>query len=147
MDLGTGKTSPSNLDLDVKTLLAPPKSLTMSKEESQLEVEGTLFMSLDGKHLLASNLTGEDVEWEQYTLTVFEKKSKKRLGEFKSHLSTVPFVVQDSQIVFTTGAFTRRVGEKLVKQPLKLRAVNLNDGQETWSHEIRDTEYRGPLPP
>ena len=35
----------------------------------------------------------------------------------------------------------------LVDEPLKIRAVDLQTGQELWNWQVRDTTYRGPFPP
>jgi len=101
------------------------------------------FLSADGRHVLVSTPTGNDTDWERYTLTVYERGTGKRLGEFKSHVSTVPFFVTDSRVVFETGPYTRQS----VEEPPKIRAVDLTSGKEVWSKEVRDPEYRGPFPP
>jgi len=105
------------------------------------------FLSADGRHVLVSTPTGNDTDWDRYTLTVYERGTGKRVGEFKSHLSVVPFFVTDSRVVLETGPYSRQAEEALVEEPPKIRAVDLQTGKEVWSKEVRDPEFRGPFPP
>jgi hypothetical protein len=51
--------------------------------------------------------------------------------------------VNDSVIVFETTPYVANGKE----EPAKLRGVDLRTGRETWSVEVREVEYRGPMPP
>jgi len=110
-------------------------------------VKGAQFLSADGRHVLASQRTGDERQWDKYTLTVYERGTGNRLGSFRSHLATVPFVVQGARAVFETGPFSRRVGEGVVSDPPKLHSVDLETGKEVWSRAVGETNYRGPSPP
>jgi hypothetical protein len=69
------------------------------------------------------------------------------VGELRSHFSHVPFLVTGSAVVFETPAFSRQTEAGLVKEPPKIRAVELETAREVWSREVRDTTYSGPIPP
>src|SRR5262249_1769751 len=105
------------------------------------------FLSTDGRHVLVSKRTGDESVWDKYTLTIFDRGTKQRVGGFKPHVSHVPFTVLDSRVIFETGPYARRTRTGVVEEPLKLRAVDLQSGNELWSRQVRDTTYRGPFPP
>lgn len=102
------------------------------------------YVSADGLHVVVSQRVANDTTWNKYRWTVHELASGQRLGELQMHLSIAPFLVRNSQIVFTTTPFVHR---DLGEQPAKLRAFDLATGREAWGVELRDLEYRGPLPP
>ncbi len=107
----------------------------------------TQVLSADGQHIMVSNRTADDRVWEKYTLTLYERGTGKRLGEFKSHLSMVPFFVTGTSVVFETGAYVRKAEAGLIEEPLKIRAIDLETGHEIWSRQVRDTAYHGSYPP
>jgi hypothetical protein len=142
--LATGKTAPvDGADIAIHS---GPRAQDVPAGARLPGVEGDQFLSADGRHILASE-SDDDAEWDKYALSIHERASGKKPGEFKSHLPFVPFFVVDSLVVFETEAYSRRVGKTLVEEPLKLRAVDLTTGKEAWSRVVRDTKYRGPYPP
>ncbi len=124
------------------------KSFMLPLDERLPAQPGAQFFSADGRHFLVSARNADDRVWAKYTLTIYDRASRARVGEFRSHVSQVPFFVADARVVFVTPPFSRlEPSGQLVEQPLKIRAVDLGTGQEFWSHEVRDTKYRGPIPP
>jgi hypothetical protein len=104
------------------------------------------YLSADGRHVLVSERVGDSRVWDRFRLTIVERASGQRVGEFKSHLAHVPFFVNGAQVVYETGPYSRRVGNDVITEPLKLRATDLQTGQELWNRPIRDTAIRNPPP-
>ncbi len=106
---------------------------------------GRQFVSVDGRHVLVSDQVADDRTFDKYRWVVYTREGS-RLGELSSFVSYSPFGVTGSLLLFSTPPNARRVGEDIRSEPLLLRAVDLRSGAELWSHAIRDTKYRGPLP-
>lgn len=104
-------------------------------------------ISIDGSHTVKSTLVGNDSVWDKYQWTIIDNETGKEIGHLRSHLSQSAFVVVDSLIIFETGPFVRNIKSKLFGEPLMLRAVDLNSGDQVWSRPVRDTAFRGPFPP
>jgi hypothetical protein len=134
--MSTGESEPLNRLL-MEEHLAP----------EQPNISDRQFPSADGQNILVSTQTSDDEELEKYTLTVYERETKARLGEFKSHVSLVPFFVWRSLVIYESSPYVQRTGDGVREQPRKIRAIDLKAGKEIWSVEIRDAKYRGPFPP
>ena len=140
MDLTTGAVSPAAADL-----AAHPSVRRWSLEANE-KISGagaTQYESADGRHILASEQIADDKTWAKYRWTIFERSTNKRVGQFQTHLAFTPFVVRDSMLIYETTPYIR--GKSA--EPAKLRGVSLATGQETWSVEVRELEFRGPFPP
>lgn len=145
LDLSTGATSSVNgVGL---ALLHDIRQPVLNVTERLAGLPENQFLSADGRHILVSERVGDDRVWEKYKLTIYERDTGERVGEFRSHLSMAPFFVTDSSVIYETGAYVRRTGTQMTEEPLKIRAVDLNSGRELWSREVRDTAYHGPFPP
>jgi len=107
----------------------------------------TRRLSADGRHTAAAVRVADDRTWDKYRWTLFDNKTGKEIGEISSHLAQAPFMVVDSVVVFETAPYSRRVDQRVEDEPLKVRAVDLKSHRELWSRPVRDTAYRGPLPP
>jgi hypothetical protein len=105
------------------------------------------LLSADGRHVLVSEVAGDQQAWEKYRLTVYRRDMGERVGEFRSHLAMMPFFVTGSIVIFETGPYVRATQAGEVAEPLKIRAVDLRTGSEVWSREVRDTAFRGSFPP
>jgi hypothetical protein len=117
-------------------LLAPGQRVSKAGAARQFE-------SADGRHVLASERTGDDLTWDKYRWTVFERATQRQVGEMRTHVSFAPFVVSDSTLIYETTPFTRGKDE----EPAKLRAVSLTNGAPVWAVEVREIAFRGPFPP
>jgi hypothetical protein len=104
-------------------------------------------LSIDGRYTLKSKRIADDRTWEKYEWTIVNSESNEEVGKLKSHLSQSTFVVIDSLIIFETGAYIRRTQSGMVDEPLMVRAVDLKTGKRLWARPVRDTKYRGTLPP
>lgn len=101
-------------------------------------------VSADGRHLLASRRASDGRTWEW---AVYSLESGAKVAAPRHDTPGARFFVAGSRLVHETQVTGRMVGGQLVVEPGKLRAVDLETGSEVWSRAIRDTEYRGPLPP
>jgi hypothetical protein len=109
--------------------------------------DGTGFRSLsaDERHLLASRRDpsdGRTWQWRVYSL-----ETGARLAELRNEEPGARFLVAGSRLLHETNPTSRSVGSQVRVEPGRLRAVELEAGTEVWSHEIRDTRYRGSYPP
>jgi outer membrane protein assembly factor BamB len=110
-------------------------------------VEGTQYLSADGRHVLVSQATGDDADRDKYTLSIHDRDTGNLVGRFKSHVPVLPFFVDGSRVIVETRPYERQTGAGVESQPRSLRAIDLNSGRELWSQPIRDSLYRGPTPP
>jgi hypothetical protein len=146
LDLDTGAMTPG-VAPEPEARGLDENAMLLAADERVPGLPPTQFLSADGRHVLTSERIGDDRVWEKYLLTISERETGQRVGSFRSHLSTVSFFVTDSQVVYETGPYSRRSKSGVVEEPLKIRAVDLRNGQEAWSQEVRDTTFRGPFPP
>ncbi|HEY7213073.1 MAG TPA: hypothetical protein VIC28_00515 [Thermoanaerobaculia bacterium] len=105
-----------------------------------------LFASADGRYVLASRRVEEITSPAPYLWTISDAETGAVLGTLRSPVSMSPFTVAGTRLVHVAPITSRREGSKLTDQPLRLRAVDLATGQELWTREIRDTNFRGPFP-
>ena len=128
----------------IKAVPTPRKSQPELQGSAKLAgIAGRHFFSADSRHLLASEpLTDRwGYRWQLFT------PDGTPLGEVTSLTAYAPFFVAGSVVVYIVQPEMHRVGDKFVVNPLMLRAVDLYTGEEAWIREIRDTTYRGPIPP
>jgi hypothetical protein len=102
-------------------------------------------VSADKRHLLASRRDASDSrtwEWAVYSLETGAK-----VAELRHDTPAAWFFLSGSRLIHETNVTSRLVENRVVVEPGKLRAVDLETGTEVWSHAVRDTQYRGPYPP
>lgn len=144
LDLSSGATTPITA-LDV---LPPLPSLLLLPPEQRLKgLPAEQYASVDGRHVLVSEKGKDDAVWDRYTLSIYDRDTGKKLGQFKSHLAAVQFYVSNKLVTYETGPFTRRLDDQLKEEPRKVRLVDLQTSEERWSRPVRDTVLRGPFPP
>ncbi|WP_062542021.1 WD40/YVTN/BNR-like repeat-containing protein [Rufibacter tibetensis] len=146
LKLSNGETTPIDQPAELNNL----NSLKNKASFSSKLISGSSspqFISADGLHILVSQPTNNNAVSGRYTLRIYERDSKKQLGEFKSPFPFVNFIVKDNIVIYQTQPYTIRTKEGLKKEPLKVRALDLKTSKELWSQEVRDTTYRGPMPP
>lgn len=108
--------------------------------------DGRRFRAAGGLETLVSREDPGAPYWDRYEWTVFSDDGK-ILGRTRSHMSYSPFVVLEGMLLFVTQPLSRRTDDQgLISQPLMLRAIDLESGQEAWARELRDTRYQGPYP-
>jgi hypothetical protein len=154
VDLSSGTVTPTEARPMPAEPGPPPVSAGDSTPASDLEQAATLpgvpqpqFLSADGRHVLSSQRVADDPEWDKYLWTIFERESRKPIGQFHTHLRYAPFFVVDTQVIYQTPPYARRRNRRMVQEPLQIRAVDLSTGVPVWSQPVRDTVDRQPPPP
>jgi hypothetical protein len=123
-----------------------PRSNQLPAPERVASLPTPQYLSADGRHVLVSERVGDARVFERYRLTIFDRATQQRIGAISSHLAQVAFVVNGSQMIYETGPYSRRVGNDVVSEPLKVRSVDLATGKEIWNRPVRDTVVRTPPP-
>jgi len=145
INLSTKATSTINVQQIPASLT--PVSPYLSGNNRLAGVPERQFISANGNHVLGSKRIESDSVWSKYQWIIYDHVTGNRIAVIKNHLSYSPYFVNDGQIIFETGSYIRRIDNVLVKKPLKIMSVDLQNGRELWSWPIRDTRYRGPFPP
>lgn len=101
--------------------------------------------SVDQKHLLVTQRTAPGT-WNEYTWRIYSLDSGEWLGNVQHHVSNSKFIIRGTLLLHDVNAYGRRQDNQWVETPRHIRAVLLN-GNEVWSRPIRDTTYRGQVPP
>ena len=141
MNLRSGAMAPVEpQDVPAALLARPPEAEAAAADSSQR-------LSADGRHTLRSEQVADDREWEKYRWSIIDNESGEEVGQLSSYLSQSPFVLVGSRIIFETGPYTRLIDSIMVEQPLVIQMVDLETGEQVWSRPVRDTTYRGALPP
>jgi hypothetical protein len=108
----------------------------------------TQYLSADGKHIIVSEMTGNDNDLNKYRWTIYPAASKESIGVIAAPFPTAPFFISGSTIIYQSRPYmVRDQGDKMVRSPLKLIAIDLRSGGKLWEHAVLDSEYYGPFPP
>jgi len=143
LDLGSGATHA----VLAKSAIQAPGSLRELLGADRLDgVAGRQFLSVDGRHVLASSRLEKPKPLATYRWKLYERSSGQLLGGFVHSASAAPFMVIGKQVIFEARA-TLRAGEGAWQAtPLELRAINLLSGTPIWKVAVRDTSFQGPFP-
>jgi len=112
--------------------------------------KGTIVTSpsADGLMVAAIRPAGADAVGRQnYLWSIYSLDSEAKVAEIRMPTSAAPFFLWHSALVYESGPFAFRSGDKWLTEPLELRAVDVTTGSELWKRPLRDTTYRGPTPP
>jgi hypothetical protein len=105
------------------------------------------YISADGKHVLVSEMMGNDHDLNPYRWTIYSAGTREPIGVIASPFPTAPFFVSGSTLIYQLRPFmVRDAGGKMVRSPLKLVAMELRSGGKLWEHQVLDTAYYGPFP-
>ncbi|MBO0798864.1 MAG: hypothetical protein J2P31_08565 [Blastocatellia bacterium] len=124
-----------------------PVRLDLPPEQRLKGLPDTQFISADGKHILVSELVGNDNELNKYRWSIYSASTKESIGVINSPFPAAPFFVSDSTIIYQLRPYTIREGDRMVRSPLKLIAIDLRSGGKIWEQAVLDQEYHGPFPP
>lgn len=154
--VGAVQSGTALLDLDGGTIGLTAKATAAAPAPALIElgageglpgVGGRQFLSVDRRHVLASARRAGDATGARYLWTVYERSSGARVGQIASRFSAAPFFVSGESVLFASSPHSWRHEGEWTDAALSLRSIDLASGVERWSHEIRDTMYRGPFPP
>jgi hypothetical protein len=132
----------TRLDSAAATFPRSPRWV-LAQADKLADAPGTQYESADGRHVLATEVVGDDRVWDKYRWTIYERATRRRVGQIRTHLPFAPFVVRDALVVFETTPYTRG---SAAEEPAKLRAWSLTTGQEAWAVPVREVVNRGPFP-
>lgn len=118
----------------------------LSADKGLTGVAGRQFLSIDGRHVLVSERQAGGEIHERYRWTLFELATGEQLGQVSNRVSAAPFLVAGKGLIYTSSPVSYHQEGRWVDSNLTLRSVDLVSGVERWSHELRDTQYRGPFP-
>lgn len=108
----------------------------------------TQYISADRKHILVSEMVGDDRDLNKYRWTIYSGATREPIGAINTPFPTAPFFASGSTLIYQLRPFTiREPGDKMVRSPLKLVAIDLKTGSKLWEHPVLDIEYYGPFPP
>lgn len=123
------------------------QSILLDTKDRLLSVKNQQFVSKNQQHILSSEKTADDLEFNNYRWEIYENASKKKIGTIQDYRSYAPFCVVGNTIFYEIGPYIRAIKGEPVEIPLKLIAVDLVSGKELWSREIFDSIFRGTTPP
>ena len=147
---GAAMVNPSTGDVSVVdqiTELPPAVPVDVPEGQGIAGVPGTQYFSADGGHVLVSERVTDESVWEKFQWSIYSLETGERLADVFHHLPRAAFIVVGSTFVYESRPFGRRLGEDWLEAPLELRAIDLTSGAELWKRPLRDTTYRGLLPP
>jgi len=157
LNLATREMSPADArtaaPFGVFAALEAPSQVSPPVERlPRLPPSATQLLSADRRYALASEAIADDSAWDKYQLTIHDRGTGNVLGKLASHVPTVPFYVSTASsgppiLVYATPPFTRQEEGRLVREPLRVRALNLANGVEVWSRDVRDPSLRRAPPP
>jgi hypothetical protein len=118
-------------------------------EDQRLKgLPATQFISADGKHILVSELVGNDNDLNKYRWTIYTAGANEPLATISTPFPTAPFFVSGSTIIYQLRPYMiREQGDRMVRSTLKLIAIDLRSGGKLWEHAVMDQAYYGPFPP
>lgn len=147
IDLQTGNI----VSLNAEQVAAQREAASASTKHADLAPEpgyNVAFPSGDGRFLLAWKFLGADATGIQsYRWRIYSLDSRRVVAEVSMPTSAAPFTVSDSLLIYVSSPSGRRVGGAWTQEPLQLRAIDIKSGTERWKRPIRDTAFRGMLPP
>jgi hypothetical protein len=130
------------------TQLVQPVRQDLSEDQRLKGLPEAQFISADGRHILVSEVTGDDRDFNKYRWTIYPSAAREPIGAIASPFPTAPFVVSGSTLIYQLRPFmVRDPDNKMVRSPLKLVAIDLQTGSKLWEHPVLDTQYYGPFPP
>jgi hypothetical protein len=99
------------------------------------------YISADGRHALASRRASDgeaDWLWRIYSL-----ESGRQAARLRQQSAAARFFLTPSHLIHEAAATQHAQDGVIVRKPLRLRAVDLGTGLESWTRPLRDTAYRG----
>jgi hypothetical protein len=145
LNLGSGlATSLSATEAD---RLVAPRRTSLGAEAQALASGPRAFTSADGRHSLVSQRNPSNNPAARYRWTVTDPSNGAVLGGIESAVSTAPFVVHGSTLLYLRQPAMVQRGAAVTQVELSLTAVDLASGVELWHRQVADTRLRGPFPP
>lgn len=145
LDPATGTAQPAQgLNLPTPAPFIPD----LSESERLPQLDGRQFRSVDDRVVLASRKTADAGTWDRYRWTFVEQSTGTRLGDLQRPNSMASFVVVGTTLVHVAQPYARRLPSgDIAAEALRLEVFDLPSGSQLWTADVRDTAFRGVLPP
>ncbi|MEM1176734.1 MAG: hypothetical protein AAGM22_00190 [Acidobacteriota bacterium] len=125
----------------------PAFRFDLAADEQLAGVQGRQFRAGDDRHVLATEKRSGSDGFNRYRWTLHDRVGG-AIGSVDRPVSTAPFFVSGATLVHEAGPVLRRLDTgDFETKGLRLVAADLRSGVELWSVDLRDTAYRGVLPP
>jgi hypothetical protein len=105
------------------------------------------YPSADNRYLLVSRIGPTSTSGENFDWMIFSLATGNRVAQLKQPFPAAWFFLSESLLVHEVQAAAQGVEGDLRVDPKKVRGVDLQSGIERWIWPVRDTVYRGTLPP
>lgn len=128
---------------------AAPESAGFSLAPAQERIEArnyNHFISMDGKHVLASSFKNYENGVANWTWNIYDRATKALVGTVNGNKSGSPFVVSGGTLLRMVAPIIYRSNDEMVEVPYAVEALNLAENLSIWQVSVRDTRYNGPLP-
>ncbi len=137
----TGRFAPAS-DAEILAL-ATAIDRAVGAPASSAGVQG--LPSIDGRHALRSDRVAGSLH--TYRWSIADRTTGAVVAVLDAPVSLAPFVLAGPRVVYLAQPSVRREEGATIRQPLRLRALDLATGGEAWQVAVRDSAYRGPVPP
>jgi hypothetical protein len=140
--------STQSLTTSTSSAAAPAVRPNLVRNPSNLEnVGGPVFASNDDLYYMVPKRTGEANVRFPYEWEIFDASNGTKLGFVSADTTWMPFSIQGDLVIQVAQPYIFYDGQDYQVDNLHLRVMNLKTQKEVWRMDIRDTTYRGPLPP
>jgi hypothetical protein len=92
--------------------------------------------------LIASRVAPAGYRW-----AIADLRTGTLVGALRRPTSAAPFCILGGTLVHTEQPSSQRIDGRWITRPLRLVALDLSTGAERWIRSLRDTAYRGSMPP
>ncbi len=101
--------------------------------------------SIDGRHALASERVAGSLH--TYRWSISDRSQGAVVAVLDAPVSLAPFVVAGGKVIYLAQPAMWRDNGVMIQKPLRLRALELATGEESWQAAVRNSAYGGPIPP
>lgn len=111
-------------------------------------LSGRQFRSADDRHVLASRRIADNRVWNRYEWSIAERRNGGIVGVIAHSSSYDPFFVAGSLLAHVSQPYMRSTAEGTVEaRELSLNVFDMETSRAVWSAILRDTVFRGSMPP
>jgi hypothetical protein len=105
------------------------------------------YPSADTRHLLASRRNNSADASGRYDWMIFSIATGEQIAELHLDIPAAWFFVIGGSLIHDVPRRAVRVDDTWVGESPKLRAIDMQTGSEQWTWNLRDTAFRGSMPP
>lgn len=143
LDLAAGRAFPADDPEAVGIAIAIDRSLARTGSAGPAGVAG--LPSIDGRHALRSERVAGSIH--TYRWSISDRATGAVVAVLDAPVSLAPYVVFDGRVIYLAQPALSRDRGVTVRKPLRLRALDLATGAESWQAAVRSSAYGGPIPP